>query len=181
MDSSRRTLVLGLGNPLLTDDGVGLRVAGRLRPLLAGRPGVEVEEEYQGGLRCMERLVGYDRAIIVDAIRSGADAGSVKVFSLGEFPTQHSGSAHDVDLGTALKLGQQAGAHLPAAENIRLVAIEAADVLTFDERCTPAVEAGIERAVEEVLAVLADWRRERSCSLPVTASGPRRSRRRAPC
>jgi hydrogenase maturation protease len=157
MDSSPRTLVLGLGNPLLTDDSVGLRVAGELRPLLADRPAVQVEEDYWGGLRCMERLVGYDRAIIVDAICGGDDAGSIKVLALGELPTRHSGSSHDTDLGTALELGRQTGAPLPRSEDIRIVAIEAADVLTFAERCTPAVEAAIAGAVEEVLAILADW------------------------
>ena len=51
----QKTLVLGLGNPLLTDDSVGLRVARELRSLLSGRPDVVVEEDYWGGLRLMER------------------------------------------------------------------------------------------------------------------------------
>jgi hydrogenase maturation protease len=157
IDSSGRTLILGLGNPLLTDDSVGLRVARRLRSRLANSCAVDVEEDYWGGLRCMERMVGYDRAIIVDAICTGAEAGNVQVLSLEDLPTRHSGSSHDVNLGTALELGRQAGAHLPEAGNIRIVAIEAVDVMTFDEQCTPAVEAGIERAVAKTLAILSEW------------------------
>jgi hydrogenase maturation protease len=62
-----RTLVLGLGNPLLGDDAVGLKVAALVRERLGGAPGVDVEEEEAGGLRLMERMTGYDRAILVDA------------------------------------------------------------------------------------------------------------------
>ena len=64
-----KILVLGLGNPLVSDDSVGLRVAERLKPLLADRPDVEVSEDYWGGLRLMERMIGFDRAIIIDAMQ----------------------------------------------------------------------------------------------------------------
>ena len=60
-----------------------------------------------------------------------------------------------MNLSTALEFGRQAGAHLPENEQIRLVGIEAADTLTFGERCTPAVQAAIPRAVKFVLETLA--------------------------
>jgi len=149
-----RTLVLGLGNPVLTDDSVGLRVIEELRPLLAGRPDVEVDEDYWGGLRLMERLVGYDRAIIVDAICTGAPPGTVHRLPVGDIPTQHSASGHDANLATALALGRQAGAHLPATENILLVGIEAHDILSFSEECTPQVRAAIPGAIDSVMDAL---------------------------
>ena len=65
-----KTLILGLGNPLVTDDSVGLRVIEQLKPLLADRADVEVSEDYWGGLRLMERMIGFDRAIVVDAIQT---------------------------------------------------------------------------------------------------------------
>jgi hydrogenase maturation protease len=153
-----RTLVIGLGNPLLTDDSVGLRVVDRLRPALDGWPGLELAEDYCGGLRLMERLVGYDRAIIIDAQRSGAPAGTVSTLSANAPSTRHGNSAHDVDLWTALEFGRQAGAAVPAANSIRIVAIEAADVDTFGEECTPAVGASIPRAAEAVQSLLIEWR-----------------------
>jgi len=156
--SGRKTLVLGLGNPLLTDDGVGLQVVQRLRPTLAGCTGVEVGEDFCGGLRLMERMIGFDRAIIVDAICSGAAPGTVRTLAVDDLPTRHSGSAHDADMGAALALGRQGGAALPAGDDIRIVAIEAEDVLTFGEECTPRVRASIPHAAEVVLAILAAWR-----------------------
>ena len=72
-----RTLIIGLGNSLLRDDAVGLRVASQVRAALGGREDVEVVEEACGGLRLMERMVGFDRAILIDAIRSGRPPGTV--------------------------------------------------------------------------------------------------------
>jgi len=149
-----RTLILGLGNPLVTDDSVGLRVAAELKRLLADRPDMEVAEDYWGGLRLMERMVGFDRAIVIDAIQTGAAPGTIHHLTPGSIPTQRSASAHDVTLPTALALGRQTGAHLPLDDQILLVGIEAKDILTFSEECTPAVRAAVPHAVQDVLAAL---------------------------
>ena len=149
-----KTLILGLGNSLLSDDSVGLKVVAQLRPLLAGRPDLEVDEDYWGGLRLMERLVGYDRAILVDAICTGAAPGTIHHLAVDSIPTQHSASAHDANLATALALGRQAGAQLPADSAILLVGIEAEDIITFSEQCTPQVQAAIPRAVDAVMAAV---------------------------
>jgi hydrogenase maturation protease len=153
-----RTLVLGLGNPLVADDGVGLRVVRLLRERLGDDADIEVDEGYCGGLRLMERIVNYERVILVDALCSGAPPGTVRVLAVDDVPTRHSASTHDVDLATALALGRQAGAHLPATDRIRIVAIEVSDVLTFSEECTPAVQAAIAHAAQAVLTLLATGR-----------------------
>ncbi len=150
----KKTLILGLGNPLVSDDSVGLRVVAALRPLLAGRGDVELDEDYWGGLRLMERLIGYERAVIVDAIRTGAVPGTIHLLTTDAVPTQRSASAHDVNLPTALAFGRQAGAVLPRDEDVLLVGVEAEDILTFADACTPAVAAAIPRAVEAVMAIL---------------------------
>ncbi len=113
--TSVKTLILGLGNPLITDDSVGLRVVERLKPLLADRGDVEVSEDYWGGLRLMERMIGFDRAIVVDAIQTGATPGAIHRLAPDGLPTQRSASAHDVNLATALEFGRRAGA-APASE-----------------------------------------------------------------
>jgi hydrogenase maturation protease len=149
-----RILVLGLGNPLITDDSVGLRVVQQLKARLADRTDVEVSEDYWGGLRLMERMIGFDRAIVVDAIQTGAPPGTIHRLTPDGIATQRSASAHDVNLFTALAFGRQAGASLPENENIQLVGIEAEDTLNFGEQCTPAVEAAIPQAVDVVLEIL---------------------------
>jgi hydrogenase maturation protease len=149
-----KTLVLGLGNPILRDDAIGLRVVRALQPQLERLPDVDFAEDYHGGLRLMERMIGYDRAIIVDAICSGSRPGTVLHLGPEDIPTQHSASTHDVNLPTAMTLGYRSGAHLPALEAIRLVAVEAVDVLNFGEDLTPEVEAAIPGAMQAVLALL---------------------------
>ena len=149
-----KTLVIGLGNPLVTDDSVGLRVAAELKTRLADRPDVEVDEDFWGGLRLMERMAGYERAIVIDAIVTGAEPGTIHHLTPDAIPTQRSASAHDVNLSTALEFGRQAGLSLPENENILLIGIEVENVLDFGETCTPAVQAAVPHAVQEVLQAL---------------------------
>ncbi|NLS79469.1 MAG: hydrogenase maturation protease [Chloroflexi bacterium] len=149
-----RTLILGLGNPILTDDGVGIRVARLLQERLADRPGVTVDEASLGGLRLLEVIGGYDRLILVDAIQTAnGQLGQAYRLDTGTFcATLHSGCTHDVDFFTALELGRRMGMHIP--EQIEIIAIEAGDVLTFGETCTPAVEEAIPVAAEMVMETL---------------------------
>ncbi|HPP54505.1 MAG TPA: hydrogenase maturation protease [Thermoguttaceae bacterium] len=149
-----KTLILGLGNPLVGDDSVGLRVAAVLAGRLADRPEIVVEEEYWGGLRLMERMIGYDRVILIDAMVTGLPPGSLRWLTLEEFPTQHTASSHDVNLATALAVGRHAGAALPPDEAVWILGIEAKDVQTFSEQCTPAVAEAIPKAVAAVLEKL---------------------------
>jgi hydrogenase maturation protease len=148
-------LLIGLGNPLVTDDSVGLRVVQAVRQQLADdHPRVDIVEDYWGGLRLMERMIGYDRVIVVDAICCGSPPGTVHHLTVDAIPTQRSASAHDVSLPTALEFGRRAGAALPANEHVYLLGIEAHDVINFGSECTPAVAAAIPRAVAEVTKLL---------------------------
>jgi len=161
--TAARTLVLGLGNPVLRDDGVGWHVTRALRARRNRGPGVVIEECCRGGLALMERMVGYERVIVIDALRSGAPPGTLVELGVGDLPTQHSASAHDVSLQTALAVGRAAGANLPLDPDVRLLGIEADDTETFSESCTPPVAAAVDRAVEHVQAALD---RERSPAWP---------------
>jgi hydrogenase maturation protease len=114
-----------------------------------------VDEDYWGGLKLMERMIGYDRAVVIDAIQTGAAPGTILQLRPNGLPTQRSASAHDANLSTALMLGRKAGMHLPPDEEVILVGIEAADILNFGEQLTPEVEAAIPRAVALVMEVLA--------------------------
>jgi hydrogenase maturation protease len=150
-----RTLVIGLGNPILSDDSVGLRVVRSVRQRLEGRwPDVDFAEDHWGGLRLMERMIGRERAIVVDAIRTGARPGTIHLLTTDSIPTQMSASAHDLNLPTALAFGRRAGARLPQDDCIRLVAIEVLEVETFGEGCTPCVARAIPRAVRTVIRLL---------------------------
>ena len=150
-----KILVIGLGNPILTDDGVGVKVAYALEDILAdSRPDVVVTEASAGGLRLMELMLGYDRAIIVDAFTNGSNTpGKMHRMTLDDLrdisPTQHSASAHDTTLVTALDAGKALGMHLP--DEVVIYAIEVENVIDFSEEPTTAVAAAIPGAVTAVL------------------------------
>ena len=155
-----KTLVIGLGNPLLTDDGVGILVV-RAAETRCQQDGVTFAEASVGGLRLLDCLAGYERVIIVDAIQTrDGRPGDLHRLHPNDLPaTTHSGSTHDLSLPGALALGRGVGLALPADRAIAIIAIEVEDVLTFGETCTPAVAAAIPRAVEAVLAELAEGER----------------------
>ena len=149
-----RTLVIGLGNPILRDDIVGLRVVREVAAAIGEVDGLDLAEDYHGGLRLMESMIGYDRAVIIDAIQSGAPPGSLIRLGVDDRPTQRSASTHDVNLPTALALGRQAGANLPPTDQISILAVEADDVLSFGETLTPEVESAVPLATQAVLQML---------------------------
>mgnify|MGYP005848658395 CR=1 FL=1 len=161
------TVVIGLGNPILGDDGVGWRVAELVKEKLqtenrgaAGLPAgphpVSIECYALGGLSLMENLVGYEQAIIIDAIHLGnCPQGTVSVMTLDELPNRaagHLASAHDTTLHNALRMGREMGAKLP--ESITIVAIESDQVYDFSEELSPAVQAAIPLACQRVLDTL---------------------------
>ena len=145
-----RTLVLGLGNPILGDDGIGLRVAEAVRASLPQGADIEVDTNYWGGLRLMERLVGYERAVVVDAICTGEHApGTLLRLGPDDLPTRRTAAAHDVTLPTALRLAAEMGLAMPS--EIVILGIETQNILDFGEELSPAVAAAIPAAVRAVL------------------------------
>jgi len=154
-----KTLVLGLGNTILSDDGVGIHVVRAVASRIthhASRLGVTFVEASVGGLRLLDCLTGYERVIMVDAIQTrDGEPGDIHRLHPNDLRASlHAGSTHDLSLPGALALGRGLGLTLPDDEAIAIVAIEVEDVLTFGEHCTPAVTAAIPRAVEAVLAEL---------------------------
>ncbi len=161
-----RVLVLGLGNPILGDDGVGWRVAEqcaeriKMHPQLASvATTIEFDSHSGGGLSLGERLVGYDRVILIDAISAGNQPpGSIMCFPLEALTNPgsvHTSSAHDTSLVTALELARRLGARVP--ETAIVVAVQAENLYEFSEELSPAVQTAVPEAVERVLDQLAAW------------------------
>lgn len=153
MYEKTKTLVLGMGNPLLCDDRVGLQVAAELKNKLF-RPEITIMEASLAGLGLLDLLVGYDKAIIIDAIQTmGGKAGEIYRLDPEEFDsTHHTASPHDASLTAALEFGKKLGLALP--KQIVIYAIEASDTTTFSEECTPEVKKAIPVCVEMILQEL---------------------------
>ncbi len=152
-----KTLLVGLGNPILGDDGVGWKVIEQVQANLENRAlNVDLDCLSLGGLSLMERVIGYERVILVDAMATGqCPAGSVQVIPLEALPNPsagHSASAHDVSLLTALQTAKAMG--LPVPQIVEVVAIETDRVYDFSEALSPAVAAAVPLACQRVLNLL---------------------------
>ena len=152
-----RTLVLGLGNPILGDDGIGVRIAEQLQRALPEEADVDVSGACVGGLTLMERMVGYDNVILIDALcLDRPHPGVVHRMQLADLrtmsATQHIASAHDTNLLTALDAGRRMS--LPLPQDVTIFAIEAENVIDFGEELTPAVAEAIPEVVQAVLSEL---------------------------
>jgi hydrogenase maturation protease len=151
-----KTIVIGLGNPILGDDGVGWQIARQLQQRIEFPPDINVDCLSVGGISLMEGLIGYDRAILIDSFVTNKNpVGTLSCFSLDELPNQalgHIFSAHDTTLQNALKFGMELGAQLP--KEITVVAVEAQDVYDFSEQLTPAVAAAVPTAVQTIINLL---------------------------
>jgi hydrogenase maturation protease len=146
-----RTLVLGIGNPILSDDGVGVRVVESLKNEFSD-PNVDFRCESISGLDLVEIVRGYDRLIIVDAIQTGKEkVGEVMKLTakdLSQLGTIHFSTLHDIDMLTALRLGKEIGAKMP--ERVIIYAIEVEDIVDFCEELTPEVKKAVPEAVNRL-------------------------------
>ena len=138
-----KTLLLGMGNPILCDDAVGVRLAYDFKGKLMGIPALDVMEECSvGGLDLLDVLCGYDRALILDSIRTGGGVPGEWYYFTAEAlrETVHLTNIHDANFATALELGRATGVALPKDSDIHIFAVEAKENLTFSERMTPELE-----------------------------------------
>jgi hydrogenase maturation protease len=154
-----KTLVIGLGNPILGDDGVGWRVVEQVAIKTTNRSDVEVDCASLGGLSLMERLTDSERVVLVDSIFTGQKpVGSISQLTLSDLPdltSGHSASAHDTSLRNALSVGRSMDILLPDDANVFIIAIEAENVYDFSQELSPAVAAAVPLAVKAVMDLLA--------------------------
>lgn len=159
-----KTLVVGLGNPILGDDGVGWQVARELQQTQKIPSDTTIECMAVGGISLMEALIDYDRAILIDAIVThNAPIGSVIYYKLEDLPNPASGhmtSAHDTSLQDALRMGQSLGAQLP--KDISVVTIESQKVYDFSEDLSPAVAAAVPEAISIIMDLLIESNTDKS-------------------
>jgi len=146
-----KTIIIGLGNPIVSDDSVGIKVSRELKGRLNGYDGIDIAEAYAGGIRLMDVMVGYEKAIIVDAIVTGSFVpGTIHSLSISDLvSTRNIVSTHDTNLSTALEMGRMLGLSLPS--EIDIWGIEAMDVETFSEELTEDVANAVPLVIQKII------------------------------
>jgi len=151
--------IIGLGNSILTDDGVGIYAVRELRRRLEGsglRNSVDIVETEVGGFALMELMAGWARVILVDSIQfAGLKSGTVIRIEPEDLHTSlRLRSVHDIDFPTVLELGRKLGLEMPAT--VTVFGIQAEDALTFGESLTEAARRGMNEAVNLILEEIRD-------------------------
>ena len=145
-----KTLVLGLGNSIMGDDGVGLRIVQEVRRHLRDCTTVDVDECYAAGPTLLDFIVGYDALVFVDSLVCDAPRGTVLQPKREQLPDQPATiDAHGMGLLGVLNLGENMGLHVPRKLSIVAVAVE--PNMEASEELSAEVEAAIPEAVERVL------------------------------
>ncbi len=145
-----KVLVLGVGNPILSDDGVGIYVARELKKReLAG---VDVEELAASGLELLDVVLGYDKVIIIDAIQTAeGEPGELHVLEEQDFEKSiHGSSPHGINIATALALGRRLVPDQMPKEVV-FFAVEVEDLVNVREMLTPKVAKALPGIVERVM------------------------------
>ena len=149
VEKKGKILVLGLGNTIVSDDGVGIYVAGKYGESSRNAGGrVEVTCTSKSGVELLPLLEGYESAVVVDAIKTaGGRPGTVYTFEMDDLSaTLHTVSPHSVNVFTAVELGKACGLDMPG--RVLVLAVEIEDNVNFGEKCTPGVDAAVPDAVK---------------------------------
>lgn len=142
-----KTLLLGMGSPILSDDGVGLLV---VRSFVGRIPGLDVDEAHITGLGLLDRICGFDRLFLADAmISENAAAGEVLIFppSTG---TLHLASSHGLDFADLLEMGKSSGLAMPT--DVTIYGIPIKTPVAFGEELTGDMAVKFPRIVNIIEA-----------------------------
>ncbi len=151
------TVLVGIGNPILKDDRVGIVVAENVELFLRQNGfenAADVKILYNGGLELLEEMRGYDRAVIVDAMSTGKiEPGAINSYDIEDInKSNYWFSIHGIDILSLLELGKFLEISLPT--KIRIWGIEAKDSNTFSEDLSAVVEESVPRVVKEIYQYL---------------------------
>jgi hydrogenase maturation protease len=148
-------LVMGLGNLLMGDDGLGSRVISELEQRFLACEQVSLLDGGTLGLDLLPRLEGIDRLLIIDALEMGAEPGKVFRLEGEDVPRAFANklSVHQMGLQDLLAVAELQG-HLPA--ELVVIGAQSAEI-EMVMQLSPQVEAAFAGVMSAVLAELESW------------------------
>ena len=143
-----KTLVLGLGNTILCDDGVGIRIAQEIGKRCKD---IDILEASAAGFRIIDEIIGYDKLILIDSIQTeNTKPGTLHNYSMNKFnKTKHHAQPHDISFVKAFEIIKQHGDKVPSI--VEIYAVEVTDTTTLSERCTNEVEKVIPLIAKKII------------------------------
>ncbi len=150
-----KIVVVGLGNPILTDDAAGIRISEIVQKkieqiTLPQSVSVRVCQDEVGGWDIIDKAEGFDILILVDAMTDPAlKPGELKWYPHAAFSSIRLSGIHSMDVFTALEFAGKHRVKVPG--KVLVLGVGVKDIHTFSEQCTPEVAAAIEKGADEVL------------------------------
>lgn len=157
--NSKKVLVMGIGNTLLQDDGIGVHVTELFKSSQQPNPNLEVLDGGTIGLSLLPEIEDADAVIIVDAAEIGEPPGTMRIFHNQEIDLQLAGkkkTVHEVALSDLFSAAAIRG-RCPARR--ALIAIQPA-CTDLGLKPTPAVQAAIPGACSAITTMTRRWRNE---------------------
>ncbi len=152
-DISKKIIVLGVGNILLKDEGIGVRVVEELERRYDFPEEVQVVDGGTQGLWLLSTIQQAEHLIVVDAVTAGGEPGTLYRLEWEDIPKglRIKQSAHDSDLVEALNLCSLLD---QAPKSVVVIGIEPADIQPYGLELTESVAAKMEDLIGRVLAEL---------------------------
>ncbi|NTW33114.1 MAG: hydrogenase maturation protease [Bacteroidetes bacterium] len=147
--NDNKILVLGMGNDILTDDGIGIKITKVLEEKFPV-PNIIYDTLSLGGLEIIEYIKDFKTVIIIDAIKTlNGIPGEVYKFVPEDFKeTLHLSNIHDISFLTSLKLAKELDIKSP--ENIYIIAVEIVEDMVFSDEFTPQIQEKYPKILKEV-------------------------------
>jgi hydrogenase maturation protease len=143
--------LIGLGNPIVGDDAIGIKVVEYIRDTRSLPEYVEIIEDVSlAGIGLVEIFRGYEKIILVDSIQTGKyPKGTVVHLQADDFASAlHISDYHNMDFFTALEFCNQMYDDIP--KDIEILGIEIFNVLEFSDELTPEIQIRFDEIVNEV-------------------------------
>jgi hydrogenase maturation protease len=149
----KKTLILGLGNDILTDDRIGSQLVRDLSQFIESSS-IDFGTACCGGLEIMEYIKGYEKVVFIDSIRTRqGKPGDVYYFMLSDFhETSHLSNLHDINFLAAIKLGNTLEMDLPS--DLHIIAVEIIEDMEFSEEFTPQLKEKYPEILKEVVTIV---------------------------
>jgi len=148
------TVVLGLGNPLMADEGIGVVLLERFRRIADRHPGVEFIDAGTGGMSVLHWIEGRRKAVIVDCAFMGCEPGTIRRFTPDQVRSSKAlahQSLHEADLMRILVLAEQLG---QCPEEIVIFGIQP-ETVEPRQGLSDVLKRNVERYLDEIERELA--------------------------
>jgi len=145
----KKTIVLGLGNDILCDDAIGIKVVQNLSQTEKQCENVDFKQTCEMGLALLDYIVGYDSLIIIDSIKTGkALPGTVSEVDIDNVTSAGITSPHFLGVRETIELGKKLGLKVP--ETIHIFVIEVEDPYTVSENLSETLQKQLDNIVKSI-------------------------------